>query len=688
MAFFRHRSFWLILATVLTVWLPGNRIYAQPADIVTSDQAAGEPTNGVLVSDQSEESTPPDANQTEPDEQTPVAPPPPVVRPEYDSPRSTMFSFLSAMDEFTAAESDDERAKAIEKAVECFQLPEDESLDRAPEDLAKELLLILNRLCKVTKPQLLNAHRIGELDSFQYYPVDLSVDMYLKHGFEDQSFIQTGDIYYYPAFARVYPEGVITLITLADGPHAGEWRFSEETISGIRDFYRSTADLPIRTAEGVSERELSPSLWLRSQMPALLREGEWIGLEYWQWAALLIIVFAGIVLDFVLRMILAGIATVFMKRRSLEATTETKRRMVRPFGLFAAGLLWLWVVRYLDLPTTALNILLIAIRLIVMVAGVWAASRVVDLVCEALSIKAQQTATKFDDLLIPLLRKTIKVFIAVFGLIYIADAFSIQILPLLTGLGIGGAAIAFASKDTIENFFGSVAVIVDRPFEVGDWVVINDVEGTVETLGFRSTRVRTFYNSLVAIPNANLVRATVDNYGQRRYRRYKTHVGIAYDTPPDLIEAFCEGIKEIIRIHPYTRKDYYQVWLNQFAASSLDVLIYIFHEAPDWTTELRERQRFMLDTIRLAERLGIEFAFPTQTLYLRNDQAPEHAPTEPMSPTCDTKAQRRGRAAVHAVTNKAPWRDEKPEPVVFTQCAFHPEDDEDSQIESTTGGDG
>ena len=126
----------------------------------------------------------------------------------------------------------------------------------------------------------------------------------------------------------------------------------------------------------------------------------------------------------------------------------------------------------------------------------------------------------------------------------------------------------------------------------------------------RSTRIRTFYDSIVTMPNSILVTTKCDNYSKRRYRRWKQMVSINYATPPEKISAFCEGIRELLRAHPYTRKDYYQVWLNGFAGSSLDVLVYVFWSTPDWPTELRERHRFMLDIIRLAGDLGIEFAYP------------------------------------------------------------------------------
>jgi len=196
----------------------------------------------------------------------------------------------------------------------------------------------------------------------------------------------------------------------------------------------------------------------------------------------------------------------------------------------------------------------------------------------------------------------------------------------LGAFGIGGVALAFAAKATLGNFFGSLTVLFDRPFAVGDWIVMGDVDGTVEHVGFRSTRVRTFYNSIITVPNAKMVDSVVDNYGARRFRRAKVMISIQYSTPPDQVDAFCEGIRELIRLHPYTRKDYYHVYFNQFAASSLDILLYVFFEVPDWSTELRERHRLFVDIMRLAQDMGVEFAFPTQTVWLHRGEKAGEAP--------------------------------------------------------------
>jgi MscS family membrane protein len=263
---------------------------------------------------------------------------------------------------------------------------------------------------------------------------------------------------------------------------------------------------------------------------------------------------------------------------------------------------------------------LYGLKVFTIVAAIWTAFLLIDVVSAFLAKKAMGTDTKFDDLLIPLISKSLKVFVVCVGAITCAQTFNMPIAGLLGGLGIGGAAIAFASKDAIANLFGSVTVLTDRPFEIGDWIKTEGIEGTVESVGFRSSRVRTFYNSLVTLPNSRLTTAIVDNMGRRTYRRITATLGVQYDTTPQQIDAFCEGIRELIRRHPYTRKDYYHVYLNGFSDSSLDIMLYCFVLCPDWSVELREKHRLFVDIMKLAEGLGVSFAFPTRTLHLYQEQ--------------------------------------------------------------------
>jgi MscS family membrane protein len=409
-------------------------------------------------------------------------------------------------------------------------------------------------------------------------------------------------------------EGEVTLAPGADGA----WRFTPATVDSIQELWKAT--LGEEVAAGVKQVHLTPGLWLRSKMPPALTEVGFL-LEAWQWLGLLLLIFVGIVVDRLLSFVLQGFVARRLKRRLLALEAPLVGKSLRPWGLLVEALIWRFGLLWLNLPPRVLTVLRLAVEFFAIFAVVWGLYRLVDILSAVLEQRAARTASRYDDLLVPLVRKSLKLFVAAFGLVFLADNLDIQISSLLAGLGLGGLAFALAAQDLLKNLFGSTMVLLDRPFQVGDWVVIGgDVEGTVEEVGFRSTRIRTFYNSLITLPNSNLISSKVDNLGARRYRRWSTQLSIAYSTPPETIEAFTEGVRELIRRHPFTRKDYFEVYLNSFAAASLDVLLYVFWETPDWDTELRERHRLMLDVLRLASRLGVEFAFPTQTLYLRQEE--------------------------------------------------------------------
>lgn len=443
---------------------------------------------------------------------------------------------------------------------------------------------------------------------------------------------------------------------------------------------------------------LADAEWLRELIPHGLQgeDDAILGIEHWQWIGLFASVLLGLVVDLLVRTLLHGFAGRAVKRNPPAPGTKTAEdenavsHAVRPLGLLAMGVAWLLLIRLLVLPPLPESILLGATQVFIVLAGVWAGWRISDLVSDLATGKALQTETQVDDVVIPLIRKAVKIFVLIFGVIYGANALSIELAPLIASLGIGGLAFAFAAKDTIENFFGSVAVLLDRPFSAGDWIVIPDsgVEGTVEELGFRSTRIRTFYNSQVTVPNASLVRAVVDNYGRRKYRRWKTHLGVQYDTSPESLIAFTEGIRELVRTHPYTRKDYYQVWMHQWSASSMDVLLYVFFEVPDWNTELRERERLFIDIVRLADTLGVKFAFPTQTVHLFKEEHPRkmqdgeaHQPEHgnPTSMT-DRRSMISGIKAAQSIIENQSWKDQKPGPQTYSQVGPTPIDEAGNEI--------
>ncbi|MFL2992454.1 MAG: mechanosensitive ion channel family protein [Acidimicrobiales bacterium] len=343
---------------------------------------------------------------------------------------------------------------------------------------------------------------------------------------------------------------------------------------------------------------------------------EYLGIEIEQYIGFGLLAIVVTLLHFALLRLI----TIFVRRRysgdDLSFWEVERRRLNRGILLVTAGITLLVGFPMLDFDPEIENVVNQIASLVAAVGVLQVAYRAIDIFMDVLARRATETESKLDDSLVPLLRTAVRLFVTFVGLLFVLQNLDINVSSLIAGLGLGGLAIALAAQDTVRNLLGGVTIFADKPFEVGDWVVVDGVEGTVEAVGFRSTRVRTFYNSLISVPNGNLMDSGIDNMGQRRWRRYKTTLGVAYHTKPDQLQAFVEGIRAIIQANPGMRQDYYIVEFHGFGATSLDILVYCFIDAEDWNEELRTRHVLNLDIMRLAESLQVEFAFPTQTLHI------------------------------------------------------------------------
>jgi MscS family membrane protein len=456
-----------------------------------------------------------------------------------------------------------------------------------------------------------------------------------------------------------FDTGSVVIARAADG----RWLFSRETVESIWDIHEEIADREVVAGIEEAHEIVTPAMWLRSAVPETFRQ-RMLFLEGWQWLGILIVIVTGVVVGRIFTALAATAVDRAIARRFHQIDKKLLTATIHPASVLLMVILWGLGALWLGLPPVFLKVYVDGIVLVAVVAFSLMAYRLIDVASAVAEQKTAATASRFDDLLVPLIRKSLKVLVVAIGLVTIAGSVGIEVAGLLAGLGLGGLAFALAAQDTVSNLFGSVTVLLDRPFQVGDWIVTGDVEGTVEEMGFRSTRIRTFYNSLITLPNSNLIKASVDNLGARSYRRWSTRLGIAYDTPPERVDAFCEGIRALIERHPHTRKDYYHVYFNEFGAASLQILLYVFFVTPDWATELRERHRLATDILRLAHELEVEFAFPTQTLYLRKQDwtAPEAAGAG--YPEANRTESERARSAARKLVDDA-LGDEIPPPVTF-----------------------
>jgi MscS family membrane protein len=246
---------------------------------------------------------------------------------------------------------------------------------------------------------------------------------------------------------------------------------------------------------------------------------------------------------------------------------------------------------------------------------VWLAYRLCDPLTAALQGMMAKNDESVAQQFAPMIRQTLRFVIIMLAAVLIIQNLGYKVTSLITGLGIGGLAVALAAQDTLANVFGTLVMLTDRPFRVGDWVFVDGVEGTVESLGFRSTRVRTWSKSLIVVPNKLLTEKHIENWSAMPKRRVKMTLGLTYNTPPSKVEAFVSQVKEMLNTDSSVDQDFHMVNFTTFGASSLEIMLYYFTRTTIWAEYLAERQRLNLKIMCIAEDLGVSFAFPSQTQY-------------------------------------------------------------------------
>ncbi|MCH8960666.1 MAG: mechanosensitive ion channel family protein [Bacteroidetes bacterium] len=347
------------------------------------------------------------------------------------------------------------------------------------------------------------------------------------------------------------------------------------------------------------------------------------GVDVWRLGVALVLVFLGLLSRRIVRMFFQG----FLKRRVARTRIQWDDDLIelapRPVALVVQVLLWFAVALVLDLPDEPANIRRFIVQGLIVALAVafsWVAFALIDVLSRVAARAATRTETPLDDQLVPLLRKTLKVFLAVVVAIIVVDKLGYSIASLVASLGIGGLALALAARDTVANFFGSIVIFTDQPFHIGDWVEFGGVEGVVEEVGMRTTHIRRFDKSLATVPNQTFTNSTIVNHSKRPLRRLKTSVGLSYETTPDQMRTFLESVRALLAGHPALDPDGQRVYFNEFADSSLNILIQCWTKSTAVTDFLKAQEDIFLSIMQLVEEQGLEIAFPTRTLYFRDEQ--------------------------------------------------------------------
>lgn len=384
----------------------------------------------------------------------------------------------------------------------------------------------------------------------------------------------------------------------------GQWLFPASLVKQIPKLYNATF-----------------SGWIEAAIQALppVFRTQVFGYAIWQPVGLGLLFVLCFLLSRLTRLIVRSRVTKVFARMGLASINDVVSHAARPLGTLAACALFVFALPELRLPISPARLLGVGARVVAAVAAVVLAYRLVDIVVARLASRADASESRTDDQLVILLRKLMRVIVVAVGIVFILQNLHIDVTSLIAGLGIGGLALALAAKDTAANLFGSITLLVDQPFMVGDAISAAGVDGTVLEIGLRSTRVRSYEDTEVTIPNAKLAGSNIENLSRRTYRRYKVVLGLTYDASPDQIRAFVEGVRAIIAAQPKTRKDAYEVHFTGYGSASLDILLQAHFLVASGSEMHIAKQQLLLEIMRLANEVGVEFAFPTQTIHMATE---------------------------------------------------------------------
>lgn len=251
----------------------------------------------------------------------------------------------------------------------------------------------------------------------------------------------------------------------------------------------------------------------------------------------------------------------------------------------------------------------------------WMVYRAIDVAGMALQKFVNKTESDIDDHIVPLVKRVLRVVLIAFALVTVVQQWGYDVTSLVAGLGIGGMAFALGAQDTLANWFGSLMIFTDRPFGLGDWVRSGSIEGVVEEVGLRSTKIRTFDKSLITVPNKSIANDSCENFSLRTERRINLSIGLEYRTTRAQMQQVLDGVRTVLREHPMTNNDTITVFFTGFGTSSLDLMISVFFKTNAFAEFAPAREEVLLEVMGVVEKAGTDFAFPSQSLYM-------HTPVE------------------------------------------------------------
>lgn len=392
------------------------------------------------------------------------------------------------------------------------------------------------------------------------------------------------------------------------------WAQAQGTTNAVAAPAVEAASTPAKTNE----------VWLTFGLDRieLLQQAPFFGIPLWQYLASFLYIFLAFYISRMLDSFIAGRVKQWAKKSSTRIDDLLVDLLRGPVRIVSFVILLHVGMRVYSWPEALESFFSNALKIIVAVSITYVVLKAVDLL---MGVWRERTLgaenEEFGRQLLPLIGKTLKVFVVIVAVLVTSQNLGFNVTGLIASLSIGGLAMGLAAQDTLANLFGAVAVLADKPFKIGDRIQLDNLDGMVESIGFRSTRVRNLDGYLVTVPNKTMGNATITNVAARPNIKTVMNVGVTYDTTAERVERAMQIIDEIYRPHPKTSD--LIISFNKFESSSLNILVVHWWDSTDFKEYLLNFQKLNLELKRRFDAEGIEFAFPTQTLHVKTSSGGE-----------------------------------------------------------------
>ncbi len=422
------------------------------------------------------------------------------------------------------------------------------------------------------------------------------------------------------------PLGRISLEPTAGEEARRDWLFTAETTRQIETMFlaaleQSPSHGTLLYPSGASFRPASAAglgIWLRQVLPYWV-QAPVMGLALYQWVGLAVVLILAGGMAWIVSRVLDRLVRRCLRRARFDLSDEFVHAKLRPLAWQLALFLAVAQLPPLDLPVAVWGTILPVLKFLWIGLLAWMALRLLDL---SMAVYAHsehlQHRRNLSDMIVPTTARVLKLvmlIVAVSWEVYLLGSGE-WVARLLAGLGLVGLAASLAAQDTLKNFFGTLLLIGEHPFRIGDSIVVSGMEGMVESVGFRSTKLRTPDDSLITIPNSIIANVSIDNRGARNMRRYKTFVSVAYDTPADRLIALRDSLRGYTQDHPRICAGRADIYIHTLNSTTVDLLVNVYFTVASGSEELAARDELNREILEQAARLGVQVAPPAQTILL------------------------------------------------------------------------